>query len=335
MSFQDQKFPIVLGTITALATGGMLYWGMKSGSAYETAKADYDSAVSDISRLNREAIPPTEDNRRGIEKSVSDFRGEVEKLQKAFDVYRATKLEGMDPTAFQEKVLASTKAAKAKFEQTQTEVPEAFYLGFTEYTEKLPQANQTGLLDYQLTAYEELFAKLAEAAPVKILNVHREPLPEESGKAPNLEGAAYRTHSIEISFSGREDTLRQFMASLDDSEKHFFVVRSLRVINERGTAPNAKDARFEQPKEAKAAGDNPFGGGDNAFVFPEEEEDDAKPADGEEEADEEAAEEEEEAPAAPADSGEILKQVLGSETIRVFLRIDLLQFLEPRALPKA
>lgn len=335
MSFQDQKFPIILGTVTALATGGLLYWGMKSGSAYEAAKADYEDAVGQIGRLNRESVPPTDDNRRGIEKSVADYRAEVEKLQKAFDKYRAVKPEGMDPTAFQEKVLAVTKEARAKFEQVQTEVPEAFYLGFTEYTQKLPEAGQTGLLAYQLSAYEELFAKLAAAAPVKLINVYREPLPEESGKQVDLEGAAYRAHSIEVTFAGREDTLREFLASLDNSESHYFVVRSIRVVNERNSAPNAKDARFEQPKASTDPGSNPFGGGDNAFVFPEEEEDDADKEEGDAEEEKPAEEEAPAEPAAPVDSGEILKQVLGSENIRVFLRIDLLQFLEPRPLPKA
>jgi hypothetical protein len=334
MSFQDQKFPIILGTVTALVTGGLLYWGMKSGSAYEAAKADYDDAVGQIGRLNRDAIPPTDDNRRGIEKSVADYRAEVEKLQKAFDKYRAVNPEGVDPTAFQEKVLAVTKEARAKFDQVQTEVPESFYLGFTEYTQKLPDSSQTGLLSYQLSAYEELFAKLAAAAPVKLLNVYREPLPEETGKQVDLEGVAYRAHSIEVSFAGREDSLREFLAALDDSENHYFVIRSIRVVNERNSAPNAKDARFEQPKASTDPGSNPFGGGDNAFVFPEEEEDEAKEEGGAEE--EAPAEEEVPAePAAPVDSGEILKQVLGSENIRVFLRIDLLQFLEPRPLPKA
>ena len=332
MSFQEQKFPILLGSVTAVLAGGLLYWGMKSGGAYEEAKADYDEAVSQIGRLNKEPVPPTEDNQRGIEKAVADYRAEVDKLQKAFDRYRAVKLEGMDPTAFQDKVLEVTKTVSAKFTQVQTELPASFYLGFGEYTQKLPQANQTGLLAYELAAYEELFTKLAEAAPVKVLNVFRQPLPEESGKPGPGEGAASRNHSIEISFAGREDTLRRFLASLDDSEKHFFIVRSLRVTNERNTAPNAKDARFEQPKNKPDAGDNPFGVGDTAFVFPEDDEEDAPAGDGDE------APAEEEAPAAPAppaDSGEILKQVLGSETIRVFLRIDLIQFLEPRPLPKA
>jgi hypothetical protein len=89
-------------------------------------------------------------------------------------------------------------------------------------------------------------------------------------------------------------------------------------------APTAADGQFktEEAAEAPAAGGDAFpdAGG---FVLPGEEPAADKPADAEKPA----------AEAAPAgDTGAILQQVLGSEKINVFLRIDIVQFLEA---PKA
>lgn len=326
MNFQEQKFPILLGTITAVVAGGLLWWGSKGGSQFEESKAAYDTAVSQISSLNRDKIPPTDENRRGKEKAVAEFRGEVEELQKAFDPYRVPKPESMDPAAFTDKMLEATKRVTAKFERAGTELPNGFYLGYNKYTEGLAKSDQTGLLGYGLEASEEMFAKLAEAAPAELLNVYRQPLPEESGATEESEGKAFRTHSFEVTFAGREEALREFLGSLDNSERFYYVVRSMRVSNEKDTAPSAKDARFEQPTAAGGAAAGAFSGG-GGFVFPGEESAPAEEAAEEAPAEEAAAEE-------PADTGEILKQVLGSEKTRVFLRIDVLQFLEAKPLPK-
>ncbi|MBB5351894.1 hypothetical protein HNR46_002133 [Haloferula luteola] len=324
MSFQEQKFPIVLGSVTAILTGALVWWGMQSGNRYNEAQTAYNSAVSDIGKVNKWKTPPTDENRRGKEKAVADFAKGVEELQTAFDPYRAAELESIDPTAFSDRLLEATKRVTAKFEQAGTALPPGFYLGFARYTDQLPKGNQTGLLGYELAASEEMFGLLAEAGPSQLLNVYRRPLPEEADREEDLKGKAYRTHSFEVTFSGREKVLREFLSSLANSESHYYVVRTMRVKNERESAPNASDAKFEQPASADAgANESPFGGG--GFVFPGEEgSDDAA-------ADEPAAEV---TPDEPKDTGEILKQVLGSEDARVFLRIDVLQFLGSKELPK-
>ena len=121
--------------------------------------------------------------------------------------------------------------------------------------------------------------------------------------------------------------MRKFLSSLDDSGKYYYVVRSMRVTNEKVKAPTATDAQFSTD-EAEAAADgaapagDPFGGG-GGFVLPGDEP--AAPA--EDAAAEPAADA---APAAPAEGSDelILKQVLGSEKINAFLRIDIIQFFD-------
>ncbi|BCX46530.1 hypothetical protein HAHE_04380 [Haloferula helveola] len=328
MSFQDNKFPIILGTVTAVAAGGLIFWGMKSGGKYATAKEEFDSAQAQIGKMLRANIPPTQDNAREKEKAVTDYEASVADLQKAFDPLRQPKLENIEPSEFQNALLASRKDLIAKFEASGTEMPETFFLGLGKFSDTLPAKKDTGMLNFEMKAFANLLTKLAEAAPDKFKNAYWPGLPN-----PPQEGDAVVEHPIELTFSGTEASLRKFLSSLDDSKEYFYIVRTMRVKNERASAPNASDARFEKPEEAPKPAD-PFATG--GFVFPDE---DPAPAPAEEDGGAEGetpAEEEtpapapEPEPAGPTDSGEILKQVLGSEKLDVFLRIDVVQFLEPK-----
>ena len=327
MSFQENRFPIILGATTAVLVGGLVYWGISSSGKYETAKEDYDSAVSEISRLTKGPAYPDADNVAAKEKAVSDYRTTVEEMQKAFDKYRAPKLNNVDVTEFSDALAKGRAELVKKFEISNTEMPTDAHLGLGIYTRETVNAKNTGVLLYQLQAFEEVFGALAKAKVAKVSNIHRPLLPEEQGKNVDLKGRSYREHPIEITFTGRESSLREFLSLLDDSEKFAFVVRAIRVKNERQTAPNSKDATFEQPKEEAEAADSPFGAG--GFEFPDEEGSDDDAA-----AEEEAVEEEVVEEAAPSDSGQILKQVLGDELVEVFVRIDVIQFLDPKPLPK-
>jgi hypothetical protein len=141
-----------------------------------------------------------------------------------------------------------------------------------------------------------------------------------------------RALPFEIAFNCKEDAFRKFLSSLDDSDKYYYVIRSMRVSNEKQKAPTAADAEFkteEAPIPAGGGEATPFGGG-GGFVLPGDDTPVAPtPAPGTPAA-----------PAAPAPAGGaaaaagsdlILKQVLGSEKINVFLRIDIIQFFENKA----
>ena len=132
---------------------------------------------------------------------------------------------------------------------------------------------------------------------------------------------------------------RKFLSSLDDSGKYYYVIRSIRIVNEKLKAPTSADGSFKTEEAAPdagagtaAPGADPFGGAAaGGFVLPGEEPA-APPAEG---TPAPAAE-----PAAPAPaaggSGVILQEVLGSEKINVFLRLDIIQFLDqaPQAAAK-
>ncbi|MCW1922946.1 Amuc_1100 family pilus-like protein [Luteolibacter arcticus] len=335
---QENKFAAGLGGITAVAAAGLIFWGVKASGDYTAAKDEYTTAADEVEKMAQAKVYPSEANLQAKKKAVTDYEKSVGDMQKAFDKFRAPTPPNVDPAAFSDTLLKAKDVAKKAFDEVRpqaTELPGEFFLGLEAYTTSPPERGATGILTYQLEALSELMANLAAAGPTKLINIHRPQLEEESGKPFDAKGKSYRALPVEVSFYGNEASLRKFVSSLDDSKAHYYVVRSIRVINEKAKAPTAADGNFETGEdEAKPEGGaaaDPFGGagGAGGFVLPGDEPA-APPADG-------AAPAPAGAPAAaPADAaapaaggdGVILQQVLGSEKLNVFLRIDIIQFLE-------
>jgi len=328
---QENRFAAGLGGITLVAAGGLIFWAMAGSSKYNKAKEEYATAVAAVDGMEGAKLYPNDANLKAKKVAVEDYDKAVQAMQKAFDAYRAPTPPNVEPDAFNEALRKAKDTATAAFEASKTELPPEFFLGFEKYTNSPVKREATGILTFEMEAMSQLAANLAAAAPAKLLNIYRETLPEEDGKTFDGKGKSYRTLPIEIAFNGTEDSLRKFLSSLDDSGKYYFVVRSMRVSNEKAKAPTAADGQFKTEEggaAAPAAGGaaaDPFGGA-GGFVLPGEEP--AAPPAGDAAAPATPA-----APAAAAGGdGVILQQVLGSEKINAFLRIDIVQFL-PDAAP--
>lgn len=322
---QENRFAAGLGGITAVAAAGLIAWGVSAGKKYSAAQEAYTAAADAVSSMEGEKLYPNEDNRQAKQQAVKDYESAVGELQKAFKPFASATPPNIEPDQFNENLLKAKEAVAKSFADAGVEIPGEFFIGYEDFTNSPVKKEATGILSYQMEGIGQLLGYLAAANPVKLLNIHRPKLVEEEGGTFDPKGKSFRALPVELSFTGTEASLRSFLSALDDSEKYYFVVRSMRVMNEKSTAPTAADGQFktdESEEAAPAAGDAfPDAGG---FVLPGEE---APAGDKPAEAEKPAAE-----PASEADTGVILQQVLGSEKINVFLRIDILQFLEA---PKA
>lgn len=338
--------PFVAGLIgvTILLCGVLFFLGSKWSGKYDTAKAGFDEASQSVVNSERTPLYPTDDNRNGKQKALGEYRESVDELRKLFDGYRPEKTENISPQAFTDRLKAASNEVAGAFGKD-VELPENFFLGFEEYSNRLAPTGATGMLLHQLDGIRTALTGLAAARPSSVIKVYREPIPEERGgnykPAPN---DVARYLSFEVTFKGSESSAREFLSSLGATESHFLVVRCLKIQNERDTPPTVSDAEFE-PTAAEAApaaaAANPFGF-DNFFEAPAEDpaagDADAPaegppPAEGAEPGIEEGA-----AVAAPPaeelDSSRILAQVLGGEELIVFVRFDIALFLPTKDLPK-
>ncbi len=321
---KDNKFAATVGGITLVGAAGLIVAGLQFSGKYADAKASYEEQTTITNDAENLALYPTTPNEQGKRKAVADYKAAAEALQTSFGKFRPEKLEAIPPQEFTNRLQAANTEVLAAFTASKTEVPNVLFLGFEGYTGSLAKGAATGILDFELRAMKELMLSLAKPGISQLINVRRERLVEEDGGVFKEEpGQVARPLSVEVTFKGSEAAAREFFSTIAGSDKNYYVVRSVRISNERKGPPLAADAKFDAPAPATDAA--PVDGG---FALPPDPAEGAPAADGAAPAAEGAAPEAAPAPApAPVDTGRILQQVLGSEDIYVFVRIDIMQFL--------
>lgn len=327
---KDNKFLVALigGTLVGIV---LLYvLGSKGASGYQQAKEEFDAAAAEASTFERLALYPRPENRDGKSKALDDYRESIKGLQAAFEPFRTAEITNISPQEFTDRLKTVNDEVLQAFANSETKVPDTFFSGFEDYRTTLARSNATGLLEHQLGGIKSLMLALAKSGASELKNLHRPALPEEQGNPYQPKPADIaRPMPLEITFTGSEKSVRDFLSDIAKPEGRFVVIRTLRIANAKKEPPRAADAKFEGATAGTAAAPaapnaaDIFGG---AFVLPT---DDAEGEDGEEPAEEAASA----PPPPPADSSRILAQVLGNEEVQVFLRLDLLQFLPAKKLP--
>ncbi len=348
---KSNPFVSGLAGITLLLCGILYFLASKWGTQYEESKAGFDEAYQGVTAAESIPLYPIADNRDGKNKALTEYRDSIGDLAKQFDTYRPKKIEDVTPQAFTDRLLVANDQVTKAFDKT--ELPENFFLGFESYRSQLAKSDATGTLLQQMDGVKTALLGLAKARPSALLRVFRVPVPEEAGSpfqpAPN---DVARYFSCEVTFKGSEQSARDFLNSLGATESHYFIVRTLKILNERETPPEVADAEFEtaEAEEADVAPSNPFG--EAFFEQPDAVEEapaEGAPAEGAPkegdpaqgaaapggEAAPDAADPDAATPPVPeADTSRILAQVLGNEELIVFVRFDIALFLPSKELPK-
>ena len=270
---KDNKFAAMLGGATLAGAIVLIYIGMIYHGRYATALDNYGSAAEEVKQFEGIPLYPSVTNRQGKTKALNTYREAITGMETAFAKFRPKELKNIAPQSFTDHAKTANEEVAKAFETAGTKLPEAFFLGFESYTTSLPREDATGLLDYQLGATKDLMLALAKAAPSQLANLYRPKFPEEDGEkwlaGPN---DAARAFPMEVTFKGSEHAVRDFLNAIANSPDYFFVVRSVRIMNEKQTGPKVADAKFEAPPAAAGSAghtSDPFSTKDG-FVLPEE-----------------------------------------------------------------
>ncbi len=338
---QENKFVAGLAGVTAVVTVAVLYVGLSQGGAYDEKLEQYQDLKGQYATLEKSKPYPSAENQSDREEGIEEYASTISDVRKLVLGYRPEKLEKMTPEQFKDIQVKMDTDLHELFTKAGTELPDDCLFGFEEYSASAVKAGATAKLYYELGAIQWMLTKLADVKPDAISNIRRVELPEESGKVVVAEpqprrkgrarsaargndnqkaaGRAYELMPMEISFTASESAVREFVVALVNSKKYFYSIRGVRILSEKQSAPNQRDASF--PIE-KAAGGNDLFSGLDGFVDEADAEEDIL-GEGEAEVGEDSPVLE--APAEPAaQPGELtLKQVLGNEKLHVHLCLDI------------
>jgi hypothetical protein len=323
---KDNKFVAALGSGTLVGAVLLFLVGSHFGTTYDQAKEAYDMAADEAAGFVRLPLYPKPENKAAKKKALDEYRRNLDSLQTSFEPFRPKEIKDITPQDFTTRLLSANSEIRKAFEEAGAVVPEAFFVGFEGYKTSLAAPNTTGILDYQLGAIKHLLLDLAKAKPTELKNLFRPALPEEDGKSFTPAPAdVARSFPLEITFTGREESVRQAFTAFSKIDKQYVVIRSIRISNIKKDPPKAADAKFgsQSPAAVPAA---PADTLEVGFVFPGDPEATSNPP-------ATPAAQAPQAASKAADSGRILSQVLGDEELQVFVRLDVLQFLPAKKLP--
>ena len=318
---KENKFVAGLAGGTLLGVIVLFFVGSLGSGKYDVAKEKFDTASSEATGYEKGPLYPKVENKAGKSKALGEYRQAVESLQAVFEPFRPKEIKNITPQEFTDRLLAANTEVRQAFTEAKTAVPEPFFVGFEQYKTSLAPGSTTGILEYQLNSIKSVMLAMSKAKISELKNLYRPAIPEEVGQTYNIaDTAVARAFPLELTFTGSEKSVREFLSAITKPADQYLVIRSLRIGNMKKEPPRAADAQFEKSETTSKppAGADISSGG---FVLPGE----TAPAISEQSVKTSAASE-------PADTSRILSQVLGMEQIQVFLRLDLLEFLPAKKL---
>ncbi len=338
--FKQNRFLGGLLIVTLLAAGvlGYLLWTAKS--KYEETSANFDQQAAELKRLQTLPAFPDQQNLKKLEAQRDEHLALIDQLQKDLATVQFP-LEPMTPNAFQDRLRDSVTAFTAQ-NSGRMKLPTDFYLGFGRYQSAPPTAEAAPLLGRELKAIELVMNVLVSSGITELETFSREELAEEGHTASKPEPAtpapmpgarklpgrgsdAVRKQVLDLRIGGEQPAFRQVLNKLSTSNQQFLIPRYLLVENSNPKAPSKisdnalADPSAGQPPPAApapAAPAAPAPPAVNGAPVPAPATTGASANPG--------------APAAPS-----LKTVVGEETVKATMRLEVVNFTEPPADPKS
>lgn len=242
-------FLIALG-ISTLAAVWFLF-SAKSDS--DDASTRLNQTVAELNRLEGLNPYPSEENLRKMKGHADDYATALAKLKDELKM-RVLPVAPMAPNEFQARLRVTMTTVAEKARANKVKLPDKFYLGFDEFASALPQTEAAPLLGQELAQIEWLLNVLIEARVDAVTSLRRAALPEESGAvaaSPSASPAVTKPSAtvragpklvernvVEATFLSTPAAARRALNQIAGASQQFFIIRLLRVRNEKDKGPS-------------------------------------------------------------------------------------------------
>jgi hypothetical protein len=234
------RFVMVFGAATLLSL--ILLW-LAHSSAVE-AKARFDEASAERSRLERLDPFPSEANFRKMKVHLENYATALERFKEELKTHVLPETP-MAPNEFQSRLRQVMLAVADKAHNNKVRLPENFALGFEEFTSALPNTSAAPLLGQQLSQAELLMNMLIEARVDAVTGFKRGVLPPETAAATTRKPPAKPTGPkmveraiVDLTFASSPSVARKVLNQIASSNQQVYVIRTLYVRNEKEKGPS-------------------------------------------------------------------------------------------------
>lgn len=312
-----------------MVSGALIYLGMSANSGADAAKQKEQAAVTKINALQAAKPYPSDENEKLLAEGLATFAADTKKFQDKMLAFRPEEMKKISANEFSGEVSKYVNKLNKYYRSKNIKLraKEKPYYGMEAYAGTMAGEESTMHLNYHREALEWLFITLADSGIDSLDHVYRAPAAEALGKAAKpIAAAPSKSKSkkskskknskptgltsvsdklpIEITFTGSEASLQNFLTEVAAGEEYFFAVNLMKIRNEEQEPVVISKATFAAPVADAPAEDAPAEGGgldlNQGFDFG---------GGGEFEVEEDK---------------DIIKQVIGDEKISVFVQLDLI-----------
>jgi len=240
---KENKFLTAFIGATITGAGVLVFLLVTSKAHFEEVQNDYNSAATELTRLQSLVPYPDEANLKEVTARKNEYVASSTRLQEALAAVQFP-LEPIHPEEYQDQLKKTVDDAVEK--AGPGVLPAKFYLGFDSYQSSPPKGEAAGPLARELKAIEWVVNALIDAKVHSITDIRRIPLGEETtetkaalrpsnSKTPKTTGVF--KSAFEITFIAEQGRVRSALNSIVNSKKQFYIIRSLIVKNEKEKGP--------------------------------------------------------------------------------------------------
>jgi hypothetical protein len=249
--------------LIGLALGCLVvgYFFFRAMMSSDAESARLKASAAELRRLESLTPFPDESHYRESSAQADAYKSSLAALQEEIKSHQLP-LEPLAPNEFQTKVRQAISATREKARANKVKLPENFFLGADEFAKSLPSAEAAPLLGRELKAIQMLINILIDARVDSISAFHREPIAEERTASPTPKssprvGQARGAHAaasptmvkgnlLSVTFVSSPGAARKVLNQIVSAKEQFFIIRTLRVRNEKETGP-PRTAPVEAP----------------------------------------------------------------------------------------
>lgn len=292
--FKDNPFLAGIAAVCLIGSCALAYLIIQSVSAYSASSDAYTASVAKLHSLQNKVPFPSDANLKAIQSGLADYSSHIAGLRSQLAKMQIPLDEKITPQQFQDGLRTAVNDIRVKADENGVKLPANFYFGFDQYQTQVPAGQAAPFLNRQFRVIQSLIVRLVDFKVASIDGVSRVPLPQESAAPAAGQRKPDSSEPVLSSFPfDISFTAEQgkFRVAFNSllGSEQFLIVRSLGIQNSNPQAPSKKGT------EPTAASSN-------------------LPAAG---------------AGTPGKDQASMQVILGRESLKVILRLEMLDFTKP------
>ncbi len=297
---EDNPFLAGLTAVTIAGVGVMIFLLMQSLALYQQTSDEYIQAVQKLHGLQNRSPFPSQENFAKTKELAEQYKNELGLLRSQLAKMEMPLNPDVKPQQFQDDLRSTVNRTREKATAAGVTLPKDFYLGFDQYANSLPSERAAPALARQLAIVNRIVLGLIDFKVQSIDTLDRRLLPEEAPAAAaggQKKPEVLDRYFFDLAFTAEQAKFRVAFNSLLNPEL-FLLIRGLSIQNTNPLGP-----LIAQPNKGFVASSGASASSDFATT--------ATTATTE----------------APDND---LNVILGKELVKVTMRIEILDFVEPK-----